>query len=267
MERLILIKGGGDIATAVAVRLHQAGRQVVVAETPAAPILRRAMSFGAAIDQGEVVVEGVRSRPAVTARETATLLAQQIVPVWTAGWKGALDALQPQVLVDARMMKRERNAETRRDHAPLVIGLGPGFVAGKDIHLVIETNHGPHLGRIIREGEAEPHTGIARLVEGYGNERYAYAPIDGTFVALKDIGAKVEADEMLGYVGTEGLRSRFAGIVRGILRSGTQVRKGQRLVDVYPRGDETVTRTFTDRATKVAGAVLLAIQQWEEDRR
>ncbi len=266
MERLILIKGGGDIATAVAVRLHQAGRRVVVVEAPAAPILRRAMSFGAAIDQGEVVIEGIQSRPAWTAPETATLLAQQVVPVWTAGWEGALDALQPEVLVDARMMKRERNSETRRDHAPLVIGLGPGFVAGKDVHLVIETNHGANLGRIIRDGEAEPHTGVARLVEGYGNERYTYAPADGMFLTSKGIGAKVEADELLGRVGAAELRSRFAGIVRGILRSGTEVRKGQRLVDVYPRSDETVTRTFTDRARKIADAVFRAIEMWERRR-
>jgi xanthine dehydrogenase accessory factor len=266
MERIILIKGGGDIATATAVRLHQAGRRVVVAETSAAPILRRAMSFGAAIDQGEVVIEGIPSRPAGTAPESTRLLDERIVPVWTEGWKGALDALQPEVLVDARMMKRDRNSETRRDHAPLVIGLGPGFVAGEDVHLVIETNHGPSLGRIIRDGEAEPHTGIARPIEGYGNERYTYAPADGVFLTSRDIGARVEADALLGRVGATELRSRFAGIVRGILKSGTEVRRGQRLVDVYPRGDETVTRTFTDRATRIADAVLLAIGQWEKDR-
>jgi xanthine dehydrogenase accessory factor len=266
MRWLILIKGGGDIATAVAVRLYQAGHRVLVAEAPGAPILRRAMSFGAAIDQGEVVVEGIRSRPAETVPETMRLLAQQIVPVWTGGWKGALDALRPEVLVDARMMKRERNAETRRDQAPLVIGLGPGFIAGKDVHLVIETNHGANLGRIISDGEAEPHTGVARLVEGYGNERYTYAPSDGTFVTLKGIGGKVEADELLGHVGAVELRSRFAGIVRGILRSGTEVQRGQRLVDVYPGGDETVTRTFTDRAGKIAEAVLRAIEMWERSK-
>ena len=263
MGQVVLIKGGGDIGTAVAVRLHQAGRQVVVAEAPGNPALRRGVSFGVAIDQGEMTVQGVRSRPAATAAEAATLLEEKTVPLWTAGWAAALDALSPQVLVDARMAKREQNAETKIDHAPLVIGLGPGFTAGEDVHLVIETNHGPNLGRIIREGAAESYTGTAKQVLGYGKERYLYAPTDGTFLTTKEIGTRVEADELLGQVGTGELRARFAGIIRGILMSGTWVRKGQKLVDVDPRGEEIVTRTFTDRASKIAEIVLAAIQEWE----
>jgi xanthine dehydrogenase accessory factor len=266
MDRVILIKGGGDIGTAVAVRLHKASRQVVVTERPGSPILRRAMSFGAAIDQSEVVVDGVRARPAAIEAETRALLANQVVPVWTAGWAAALDALRPEVLVDARMMKREQNTETRKDHAPLVIGLGPGFTAGKDVHLVIETNHGPNLGRIIKEGAAEAYTGIARVIEGYGLERFMYASIDGTFLTTREIGARVEADEVLGRIGKEALRARFSGIVRGILKSGTAVRKGQKLIDIDPRGEESVTRTFTDRALRIAEAVLLAIEEWERSQ-
>jgi len=263
LKRVILIKGGGDIGTAVAVRLHRADRPVVVVESPGSPILRRGISFGAAIDLGEIVVEGVPSRPARAAEETTALLANRVVPVWTAGWAAALDALRPLVLVDARMMKRDRNTETTIDDAQLVIGLGPGFTAGKDVHLVIETNHGPNLGRIIREGAAEPYTGIASQVQGYGKERYLYAPADGTFLTTKAIGTKVDADEVLGQIGAEDLRARFAGIVRGILKSGTTVRKGQKLVDVDPRAEEIVTRTFTDRAREIAEAVLVAIEEWE----
>ena len=114
MGQVVLIKGGGDIGTAVAVRLHQAGRQVVVAEAPGNPVLRRGVSFGVAIDQGEMVVQGVRSRPAATATDAAALLEEKIVPLWIAGWVTALDALSPQVLVDARMAKREQNAETKK---------------------------------------------------------------------------------------------------------------------------------------------------------
>ena len=266
MDRVVLIKGGGDIGTAVAVRLHKASMQVVVTERPGNPILRRAMSFGAAIDQGEVEVHGVRARPSATKAETRTLLANQVIPVWTAGWAAALDALSPKILIDARMMKREQNTETRKDHAPLIIGLGPGFTAGQDVHLVIETNHGPNLGRIIKEGAAEPYTGIARVIQGYGLERYVYAPIDGTFLTTREIGARVETDEVLGRIGKEELRSRFPGIVRGILKSGTAVRKGQKLVDIDPRGEEIVTRTFTDRAMRIAEAVLLAIEDWERSQ-
>ena len=266
MNRVILIKGGGDIGTAVAVRLHHDGRQVVVAEAAGSPILRRGISFGAAIDQGEILVDGVWARPATTEAETRALLAQQVVPVWTAGWTAALDALCPQVLVDARMVKREQNTETRKDHAPLVIGLGPGFTAGQDVHLVIETNHGPNLGRIIREGSAEPYTGIARVIQGYGQERYLYAPIGGTFLTTREIGTRVEADEVVGRIGKEDLRSRFPGIIRGILKSGSAVRKGQKLVDIDPRGELIATRTFTDRALRIAEAVLLAIEEWERSQ-
>ena len=266
MDPVILVKGGGDIGTAVAVRLHQAGRQIVVAESPGTPILRRGISFGTAIDQDEVVVDGVPSRPVGTKAQARALLADRVVPVWTAGWEAALDALSLQILVDARMLKRNQNTETRKDHAPLVIGLGPGFTAGEDVHLAIETNHGPDLGRIIREGAAEPYTGIARVIQGYGKERYHYAPIDGIFLATREIGARVEADEVLGRIGGEELKARFAGIVRGILKPGTTVRKGQKLVDLDPRGDEMVTRTFTDRPLKIAEAVLLAIDDWERNQ-
>ena len=264
MSQVILIKGGGDIGTAVAVRLHQAGRPVVVVETPGIPILRRGISFGAAIDQGEIVIEGIRSRLAGTRAEATALLEQGIVPLWTAGWEAAAGALSLRVLIDARMMKRDQNMETMMRHAPLVIGLGPGFTAGKDTHLVIETNHGSNLGRIIRDGAAEPYTGIASQIQGHGIERYLYAPADGTFLTTKEIGARVEANELLGKIGPEDLRARFAGIVRGILKSGTTVRKGQKLIDVDPRGEEIVTRTFTDRAREIAEAVLVAIEEWEQ---
>ena len=266
MGQVVLIKGGGDIGTAVAVRLHRAGRRVVVAEAPGYLVLRRGVSFGAAIDQGEMVVQDARSRPAATATDATALLEEKIVPLWTAGWAAALDALCPRVLVDARMVKREKNAETKIDHAPLVIGLGPGFTAGEDVHLVIETNHGPNLGRIIQKGAAEPYTGTAKQILGYGKERYLYARTDGTFLTTKEIGTRVEADELLGQVGTGELRARIAGIIRGILKSGTRVRKGQKLVDVDPRGEEIVTRIFTDRAGKIAEAVLAAIDEWEQDR-
>ncbi len=266
MIRVILIKGGGDIGTAVAIRMHGAGRQVVVAEAPGSPILRREISFGAAIDKGEILVIGVWARPAGTEAETRALLAKRVVPVWTAGWAGALHALSPQVLIDARMVKRERNSETRKDHAPLVIGLGPGFTAGQDVHLVIETNHGPNLGRIIREGSAEPYTGIARVIQGYGQERYLYAPTGGTFLTTNEIGMRVEADEVVGRIGEQDLRSRFPGIIRGILKSGTAVRKGQKLVDIDPRREEITTRTFTDRALRIAEAVLQAIEGWERNQ-
>ena len=266
MDRIILIKGGGDIGTAVAVRLHRAALRVVVAEDPGSPILRRGISFGAAIDLGESVVQGVRCRPAETAIETKVLLAQQMVPLWTAGWAAAIDAICPQVLVDARMAKRDKNVETTRSHASLVIGLGPGFTAGEDVHLVIETNHGPHLGRIIRTGGAESYTGIVRLIQGHGRDRYLYAPTDGTFLTTKEIGTTVESDEVIGRIGPEEFRSEFPGIVRGILKSGTPVRKGQKLIDIDPRGVESVTRAFTERAMKIAEAVLLAIEEWEHGK-
>jgi xanthine dehydrogenase accessory factor len=263
MDRIIVIKGGGDIGTAVAVRLHRAALQVVVAEDPGSPILRRGVSFGAAIDLGESVVQGVRCRPAETAIETKVLLAQQMVPLWTAGWSAAIDAICPQVLVDARMAKQEKNVETTRGHAPLVIGLGPGFTAGEDVHLVIETNHGPHLGRIIRKGAAEPYSGVVSLVQGRGKERYLYAPTDGTFLTTKEIGTRIESDEVIGRIAREEFRAQFPGIVRGIVKSGTLVRKGQKLVDVDPRGVASATRAFTHRALKIAEAVLLAIEEWE----
>ena len=68
----------------------------------------------------------------------------------------SITALKPEVVVDAILAKK--NLGTNRSMAPLTIGLGPGFAAGEDVDIVIETMRGHNLGRIIREGSAIPNT-------------------------------------------------------------------------------------------------------------
>jgi xanthine dehydrogenase accessory factor len=143
--------------------------------------------------------------------------------------------------------------------APLVIGLGPGFHAGKDVHLVIETNRGHNLGRIIFDGEAEPNTGIPGSIAGYAEERVIRAPRDGNFGALRKIGDGVKVNEKVGMIGNVVVRSRIAGVIRGLLRDGTEVWKEMKLGDVDPRGITTHCHTISDKARTISGGVLQAI--------
>ncbi len=141
----------------------------------------------------------------------------------------------------------------------MVIGLGPGFYAGRDVHLVIETNRGHDLGRIIREGEAEPNTGIPGPIGGYTEERVIRAPEAGKIKVLKKIGDSVEANEKVAMVGSTEVRSRIRGVIRGLLRDGTGVWKGMKLGDVDPRGIKAHCYTISDKARTISGGVLQAI--------
>ena len=167
------------------------------------------------------------------------------------------DFLKPDVLIDGILAKK--NLGTKMTDAPLVIGLGPGFLAGEDVHVVIETNRGHNLGRIIKEGEAEPNTGIPGSIAGYTEERVFRAPAGGIFKTLKRIGDGVRANEKVGMIVNVEVRSRIAGVIRGLLRDGTEAWKGMKLGDVDPRGIKTHCCTISDKARTISGGVLQAI--------
>jgi xanthine dehydrogenase accessory factor len=143
--------------------------------------------------------------------------------------------------------------------APLVIGLGPGFVAGQDVHLVIETNRGHNLGRIITSGNAEPNTGIPGPIEGYTEERVLRAPCDGVFNARLSIGSQVKQGDAIGAVGEEAVLARIDGVIRGLIRSSGSVRRGLKVGDIDPRGLVDHCYTISEKARAIAGAVLEAI--------
>ena len=171
-------------------------------------------------------------------------------------WK-ALDALRPDVVVDAILAKR--NLGTHTGEASLVIGLGPGFNAGEDVHLVVETNRGHNLGRIITAGPAEPNTGVPGTIAGVTGQRVLRAPADGQFLSERSIGDQVKAGEMVGSVGEAPVRALIDGVIRGLIRPGNHVTPGLKIGDVDPRAQKQNCDTISDKARAIGGAVLEAI--------
>ena len=154
---LIVVRGGGDLASGALFRLHRAGFPVVVLELAAPLVVRRTVAFADAVFSGTRTVEGVTGRRVASIDEVGAVLAVDEIPVLVDPGGAALETLRPAVVIDARMEKR--NLGTTIGDAPLVVAFGPGFNAGIDCHAVIETNRGHDLGRVIYEGCAEPDTG------------------------------------------------------------------------------------------------------------
>lgn len=265
MDMLVVIKGAGDLATGVAHRLHRCGMGVVMTEIPQPTVVRRSVSFAEAVYETTHVVEGVTARIAQEIDQALEILRRGQIPVLVDPTASLALQLQPSVVVDAVMAKK--NTGTRITDAPLVIGLGPGFTAGIDVHAVIETNRGHHLGRVITKGCAQPNTGIPGPVEGYTLERLVRAPADGIFEPCVEINNFVQAGEILGYVGDQPVQAGIGGLLRGLLREGLRVRQGMKIGDIDPRGEPAHGYTISDKARAVAGGVLEAIftnqKQWQ----
>lgn len=257
LPRLVLIRGAGDLATGCAVRLHRAGFSLVMTELPAPTAVRRTVAFSEAVHDGTVTVEGVRARRAGSAAEARAIVRGGDAAVLVDPDGSAAGRLRPAVVVDARMAKR--NLGTAIADAPIVIGLGPGFVAGRDVHAVVETNRGHALGSVILDGEAEPNTGIPGEIGGYDVERLLRAPAAGPLRAIRRIGDRVAAGETVADVAGRPVEARIAGVLRGLVRDGSVVREGQKLGDVDPRARPEHCFTVSDKARSVAGGVLEAI--------
>ncbi len=266
-RRIALIKGAGDLATGVALRLARAGYSVVMTETPQPTVVRRKVALAEAVYEGRVEVEGLVG---VLAQEqdVSGLLAQGVVPVLVDPEARIRRRLKPELLVDAIIAKR--NLGTRITDAPIVVALGPGFVAGRDAHAVVETMRGPTLGRVLTEGTALPDTGIPAERHGFGKERILRSPIDGVFIPIRKIGDGVEKGEVVGMVhgmvdgsadGTIRMAevvSQLDGIVRGLLRGGLKVTAGFKLGDVDPGATLRDCYAVSDKALVVGGGVLQA---------
>ena len=254
----VVIKGAGEMASAVAWRLYMANfRNILMLETANPLAVRREVSFCEAVHDGQKEVEKVR---AVRVRSL-----EQVQPCWQKGeiavmvdplWQ-SIETLRPEVTVDAVLAKK--NLGSKMDEAPLVIGLGPGFTAGNDVHLVIETNRGHNLGRIITTGEAEPNTGVPGAIGGFAEERVLRAPADGEFRTGHHIGCIVKKDEILGSVSGVNVRARIDGALRGLIRPNNQVTKGLKIGDIDPRGAVDYCYTISDKARAIGGSVLEAI--------
>jgi xanthine dehydrogenase accessory factor len=255
-ERRVVVKGAGDLATGVAYRLHQCGFTVVMTEIPQPTVVRRSVSFAQAVFDGTSVVEGVRARLASTPEEALAHARLREIAVIVDPRALVVRRLRPAIVVDAIIAKR--NTGTVIGDAPIVIGLGPGFRAGRDVHAVVETNRGHRLGRVILDGEAEPDTGVPAPVDGHAADRVLRAPADGTFIGIREIGEHVGADDVVGFVGSLPVSSPFAGCLRGLIQSGIGVRKGMKIGDVDPRATREHCFTISDKALAIGGGVLEA---------
>ena len=253
----ILIRGAGDIATGIALRLYRAGMQVVMTDLPAPTAIRRTVCFSQAIILGEMTVEDVTARRAETPDRAEALLAQGLIPVLADPDCTCRTRLRPDALVDAILAKR--NLGTKMDDAPIVVGIGPGFTAGEDCHAVVETMRGHSLGRVIHAGSALPNTGIPGLIGGFAGERVLRAPADGVFHQLLDIGAQVRQGDVAATVNGVPMTCTLDGVLRGILPDDTPVHKGMKAGDIDPRCKVEHCYTASDKALAIGGGVLEAI--------
>jgi xanthine dehydrogenase accessory factor len=262
LDSLVVLRGGGDLGTGVAHRLVSAGYRVVVLETSAPRVVRRRAAFAEAVFSGETTVEGVTAR-LVSASGAASAWAgghgraaapSCWVPVVVDPSGDCIGDLGPDVIVDARMAKR--NLGTQRDDAPLTVALGPGFEAGRDVDLVIETKRGSALGTVIEEGPALPDTGVPGEVEGATVERLLRSPAAGEFVPKMSIGDIVQEGDVVAVVGGKPVVAAIDGLVRGLIAGGIAVREGEKVGDVDPRGSEIDPGAISDKARSIGEAVL-----------
>ena len=256
-----MLRGGGDLATGVAWRFTRAGWPVVVLELSEPLTVRRTVALSTAVTDGEISVQGMRGVLADTAEEATAVAGRGDVAVLVAPELAGLAPLRPDVVVDARLAKR--NIDTSISDADVVIGLGPGFTAGTDCHAVIETMRGHRLGRVIWHGSAQPDTGTPAELGGRSADRVLRAPAAGQVAWRVSIGDVVTEGQPLGSVDGEAVTAPFDGVVRGAIRPGTVVPAGLKIGDVDPRGDSSACRQISDKALKVgAGALKAVVERW-----
>jgi len=257
-EYVILIRGAGEMASGVAHRLHRSHFRVCMLEISRPLAVRREVSFCEAIYDGEKEVEGVKAKFISKPEDVESVWKEGSIPLLIdPDGKKTRSFLRPDVVIDAIMAKK--NLGTQTSDAPLVVGLGPGFAAGKDVHVVIETNRGHNLGRMIMSGSAEPDTGIPGEIGGYTVERVLRTMKKGIFHPQKSIGDRVNKGTVVAVVDDYPVIAKIGGVVRGLIREGVEVRKGLKVGDIDPRGKKEYCFSISEKARAIAGGVLEAI--------
>ena len=255
---LALIRGAGDIASAIALRLRRCGISVVMTEVAHPLTVRRTVAFSEAVRTEKSQVEGMTAVLAQDGSHALELLSgNDVIPVLIDPACMCLETIKPDIVVDAILAKR--NVGTSMDMAPIVVGVGPGFTAGKDCHAVVETMRGHTLGRAYYTGSALPNTAIPGLVGGYAGERVLRAPCEGVFRGVSMIGDHVELGQVVAYVDDTPVVATLTGVLRGLLADGVQARAGLKCGDVDPRDDDGYCQLVSDKGLAVAGGVVEAI--------
>ena len=251
--KYILIRGGGDLASGVALRLHHSGFNVIIAELPNPLAVRRTVSFSEAIYEGEIMIEGLSARRADSPVEAFDLVRLGAIPVLIDPQAGILKEGNFPVLIDARLLKYK--ADTNITSAPLVIGLGPGFICGENCHAVVETQRGHYLGRLYWSGSASDDTGQP---EG-DPRRVLRASVSGILTGQAKIGDRVSIGQIIADVEGEKITAPIDGVLRGLIRPGVSIQKGMKIGDIDPRNDPSFCLTVSDKALSISGGVLEAI--------
>jgi len=258
MSELIIVRGGGDLASGVIQKFHRSGFRVVVLEVENPSFIRRSVCYGEAVYQREVILEGSKAVLVHGVEEACKILDGGDIAVIVDPCGDTIKQLKPLAVVDAILAKR--NLGTNIHMAPITIGLGPGFSAGRDVDIAIETMRGHDLGRLIFSGEAKKNTGIPGVIEGYGRERVIYSEIHGIIKNIRDIGDMVEKDEVVALIDNTEVKSPLTGVLRGIIRDGYRVTKGFKIGDVDPRNDQQQNcYTISDKARNIGGSALEAV--------
>ena len=254
----VVIKGGGDLGSGAAHRLFISGIRVIILDREKPSSIRRHVCFSEAIYKNEINIEGVRGKRIAVDEIDGTIWDKNFIPV-IANDGSIIKDLNPDVIVDATL-RGISNKTVKINDAPVTIGIGPGFCAGKDLHYVIETQRGHYLGSVITEGEAITNTGIPGNIGGYTFERVLWSPCAGT---LKyngyDIGSEINVDEIVCYVDSSAVVAKISGVIRGLAAENLIVRERQKIGDIDPRSIAEYAFTISDKARAIGGGVLEAV--------
>lgn len=253
----VLIRGGGDLASGVAIRLHRCGFAIGVAELPKPLTVRRLVSFSEAVHRGTHQIEGVTGILASDIEEAVEILQKRHVAVMIDPDCTALSSLNPLAVIDARMLKVDPG--TILAEKPMLIGLGPGFVAGVNCHAVIETNRGPHLGRVFWQGKAEEDTRLPEQVLGYCGERVLRAPADGVLHGEAILGQILDKGDLIALVAGKPVTAPFNGVLRGLVQDGLAVTRDMKIGDIDPRINPQLAVQVSDKSLSIGGGVLEAM--------
>lgn len=262
MKDLIIVRGGGDLATGTIYKLKKCGFPVLVLEVERPTAIRRNVAFSEAVYAKIQKVEDMTCYFADNMLEAEEMLAEGKLVMLIDPQGHAISHLKPLAVVDAILAKK--NLGTNKDMAPITVALGPGFEAGKDVTAVIETKRGHNLGKVLWDGCATPNTGVPGLIEGYGKERVIHSPATGVLRSVKNITDTVKNGELIAFIETpEGdvpVKATLDGLLRGLIRDGYEVKKGLKMADIDPRIKEyNNCFTISDKARCIAGGVIEAI--------
>ncbi len=253
----MLVRGAGEMATGCIRRLHLSGFLVLALEQDKPTCVRRTVSLAEVVYEKRVTIDGIVGVLVQSPSQVEACLLRKEVPVLIDPEAHSVDSFLPDIVVDARLLKRNVNSSMKL--APRTVGLGPGFTVGDNCHLVIETKRGHDLGRVIDEGSAAADTGRPGEIAGVSTERLLRAPCEGAVNGLAQIGDLVGRGQEVAHVASEPVVAAIDGVLRGLIRDGAVVTEGMKIGDVDPRGERLFCFTISDKANAIAGGVLEAV--------